>query len=154
MAKDYYKVLGVDKGASADEIKKAYRKLAMKYHPDRNKGDKEAEDKFKEINEAYAVLSDAKKKQEYDTYGASGFKQRYRPGGHLPGEATSPTSSGAMGLGGDVFSQFFGGGGGRGQATAPTPSTAADPRRARAWGALISTRPMAAWAGLLPGATT
>ncbi|MCF8033980.1 MAG: J domain-containing protein [Desulfarculaceae bacterium] len=113
MAKDYYKVLGVEKGASADEIKKAYRKLALKYHPDRNKGDKEAEDKFKEINEAYAVLSDPKKKQEYDTYGASGFKQRYSQEDIYRGSDISDILRG-MGLGGDVFSQFFGGGGGRG----------------------------------------
>jgi len=74
---DYYKVLGVDKSASQDELKKAFRKLAVKYHPDRNPGDKTAEDKFKELNEAYAVLSDPKKKQEYDTYGSSGFHKQY-----------------------------------------------------------------------------
>ncbi len=110
MAKDYYKVLGVAKGASAEEIKKAYRKLALKYHPDRNKGDKQAEDKFKEINEAYAVLSDPKKKQEYDTYGSSGFKQRYSQEDIFRGSDISDILRG-MGLGGDVFSQFFGGGG-------------------------------------------
>ncbi len=64
MKRDFYEVLGVQKGASADEIKGAYRKLAMKYHPDKNPGDKVSEDKFKEINEAYDVLSDSKKKQE------------------------------------------------------------------------------------------
>ena len=74
---EYYKILGVDKTASADEMKKAYRKLALKYHPDKNPGDKEAEAKFKEINEAYAVLSDEKKRKEYDMYGAAGFQQRY-----------------------------------------------------------------------------
>jgi len=67
----------VSKDASAGEIKKAYRKLALKFHPDKNKGDKASEDKFKEINEAYAVLSDPQKKQKYDTYGSSGFHQRY-----------------------------------------------------------------------------
>ena len=64
--KDYYKVLGVSKSASAEEIKKAYRKSALKYHPDRNKGDKAAEAKFKDVSEAYAVLSDAKKRKQYD----------------------------------------------------------------------------------------
>lgn len=74
---DYYKVLGVEKSADASEIKKAYRKLALKYHPDRNKDNKEAEDKFKQISEAYAVLSDKDKRQQYDTFGAEGFQQRY-----------------------------------------------------------------------------
>ncbi|MCI5121956.1 MAG: J domain-containing protein [Candidatus Electrothrix sp. AUS4] len=74
---EYYKILGVDKTASAAEIKKAYRKLAVKYHPDKNPNNKEAEAKFKEISEAYAVLSDEKKRQEYDTYGSTGFQQRY-----------------------------------------------------------------------------
>ena len=70
MAKrDYYEVLGVDKNASEDEIKKAYRKLAIKYHPDRNPGNKEAEEKFKEAAEAYDVLHDAKKRQQYDQFG-------------------------------------------------------------------------------------
>jgi len=110
MAKDYYKVLGVAKSASPEEIKKAYRKLALKYHPDRNKGDKEAEDKFKEINEAYAVLSDPKKKQEFDTYGSSGFKQRYSQEDIYRGSDINDILRG-MGLGGDAFSQFFGGGG-------------------------------------------
>lgn len=75
--KDYYKTLGVDKKASGDEIKKAYRKLAMKYHPDHSKGDKAAEDKFKAISEAYAVLSDKEKRQQYDTFGSTDFQQRY-----------------------------------------------------------------------------
>jgi curved DNA-binding protein len=75
--KDYYKILGLNKSASADEIKKAYRKLAMQYHPDRNKGDKAAESKFKEISEAYAVLSDAEKRKQYDMFGSDGFQQRY-----------------------------------------------------------------------------
>ncbi|PIE74610.1 MAG: integrase [Deltaproteobacteria bacterium] len=74
---DYYKELGVEKSATKDEIKKAYRKLALKYHPDKNKNDKNAEDKFKKISEAYAVLSDEQKRQQYDTYGADAFKQQY-----------------------------------------------------------------------------
>jgi curved DNA-binding protein len=77
MAIDYYKILGVNKNATDTEMKKAYRKLAMKYHPDRNKGNKQAEEKFKEISEAYAVLSDKEKRKQYDMFGASGFRQRY-----------------------------------------------------------------------------
>ena len=71
--KDYYKILGLDKSAGPGDIKKAYRKLAMKYHPDRNKDNKSAEEKFKEISEAYAVLSDPEKKKQYDMFGAEGF---------------------------------------------------------------------------------
>nr|MBF0223224.1 DnaJ domain-containing protein [Desulfobulbaceae bacterium] len=74
---DYYKILGVDKSSSSNDIKKAYRKLALKYHPDRNKDDKKAEEKFKEANEAYAVLSDPEKKKQYDTFGSDRFQQRY-----------------------------------------------------------------------------
>jgi len=77
MSEDYYKILGVNKGASDAEIKKAYRKLAMKYHPDHTKGDKSAEEKFKKISEAYAVLSDKDKRKEYDTFGSEGFRQRF-----------------------------------------------------------------------------
>jgi curved DNA-binding protein len=77
MAEDYYKLLGVARNASEAEIKKAYRKLAMKYHPDHAKGDKTAEDKFKKLSEAYAVLSDKQKRQEYDTFGSEGFQQRF-----------------------------------------------------------------------------
>jgi len=75
--KDYYKILGVKKSASNEDIKKAYRKLAMKYHPDRNKENKAAEERFKEISEAYAVLSDTEKRKQYDMFGAEGFQQRY-----------------------------------------------------------------------------
>ncbi len=75
--KDYYKSLGLEKSASSEEIKKAYRKLAMKYHPDHAKGNKTAEDKFKEISEAYAVLSDAEKRKQYDTYGSESFQQNF-----------------------------------------------------------------------------
>lgn len=108
--RDYYEVLGVAKTASADEIKKAYRTLAKKYHPDMNPGDKEAEAKFKEVNEAYAVLSDADKKAKYDQYGHAAF---------------DPSAGGGSGFGGfggfsggdfdfgDIFSSFFGGGSSR-----------------------------------------
>ncbi|HJV34824.1 J domain-containing protein [Geomonas sp.] len=75
--RDYYEVLGLKKGASVEEIKRAYRKLAVKYHPDKNPGDKQAEDRFKEINEAYAVLSDPKKKEQYDQFGSTNFHQRF-----------------------------------------------------------------------------
>ncbi len=76
-ATDYYKSLGVEKSASDAEIKKAYRKLAMKYHPDHTKGDKSSEEKFKKISEAYAVLSDPEKRKQYDTYGSADFQQRF-----------------------------------------------------------------------------
>jgi curved DNA-binding protein len=75
--KDYYKILEVPRTASQEEIKKAYRKMAMKYHPDRNKGDKTAENRFKDINEAYAVLSNSEKRKQYDMFGAEGFQRRY-----------------------------------------------------------------------------
>jgi curved DNA-binding protein len=77
MAEDYYRVLGVSKNASKDEIKKAFRKLAMKYHPDKNKDNKEAEEKFKKINEAYAVLSNDEKRKQFDMFGAEGFSKRF-----------------------------------------------------------------------------
>jgi curved DNA-binding protein len=75
--KDYYKILGVKKSASDEEIKKAYRKLAMKYHPDHTRGDKASEEQFKKISEAYAVLSDKEKRRQYDTFGSDGFQQRF-----------------------------------------------------------------------------
>jgi len=114
---DYYKLLGLEKGASADEIKKAFRKLAVKYHPDRNPGDKAAEDKFKEINEAYAVLSDPKKKEQYDTFGSSGFHKQYSQEDIFRGFDFNGTFK-DMGVGGgdDIFSRLFGGAFGRGGA--------------------------------------
>ena len=78
--RDFYEVLGVEKTASADEIKKAYRKAAMKYHPDRNPGDKEAEAKFKEAGEAYEVLSDDDKRSRYDQFGHAGVDPNFNPG--------------------------------------------------------------------------
>lgn len=107
---DYYKTLGAEKGASKDDLKKAYRKLAMKYHPDKNPGDKEAEQKFKEISEAYDVLKDDQKRAAYDRYGHAAFDGTGGFGGARSG-------AGGAGFGGgfdfsDIFSEFFGGGGG------------------------------------------
>ncbi len=99
--RDYYEVLGVDKNASADEIKRAYRQLAKKYHPDMNPGDAEAEAKFKEVNEAYAVLSDEEKKQKYDQYGHAAFDPSAGGGGFGGGFEGFDFS--------DIFSSFFGG---------------------------------------------
>jgi len=118
---DYYKALGVEKGATPDEIKKAFRKLAVKYHPDRNPDDKGAEDKFKEINEAYAVLSDPEKKQQYDTFGSSGFHKQYSQEdifrGFDFGNAYKDMGGGVGGGGtDDLFSRLFGGAFGRGDA--------------------------------------
>lgn len=107
--RDYYEVLGVERGADEKELKKAYRRVAMKFHPDRNPDDKEAEDKFKEANEAYEVLSDAQKRAAYDQYGHRGVEGMAGGGG------------GGQGFGnfsdifGDVFGDIFGGGGGRGR---------------------------------------
>ena len=107
--RDYYEVLGVDKKASADEIKKAYRKSAMKYHPDRNPGDKEAEEKFKEIGEAYEVLSDEGKRSRYDQFGFAGVDPNYGAGtGGYGGGGFG--GFGGFGDFGDIFSEFFGGG--------------------------------------------
>ena len=110
--RDYYEVLGVEKGASAEEIKKAYRKSAMKYHPDRNPGDQEAEEKFKEIGEAYEVLSDADKRARYDQFGFAGVDPNYGAG------AGGYGGGGFGGFGdfgdlGDIFGSFFGGGSSR-----------------------------------------
>jgi curved DNA-binding protein len=109
MSKDYYQVLGLKKGVSEGEIKKAYRKLAMEFHPDRNKGDKKAEERFKEISEAYAVLSDKEKRQQYDTFGADGFRQRYSQE-DIFRNVNFEDVFGGMGIGSDIFSAMFGGG--------------------------------------------
>lgn len=103
--KDYYEVLGIDKNASEDEIKRAFKKAALKYHPDRNQGDKEAEEKFKEINEAYQVLSDSEKRQRYDQFGTADFN----------GQGFGGFEGGFGGFDfGDIFGDIFGGFGGFG----------------------------------------
>ena len=115
--RDYYEVLGVDKNASADEIKKAYRKSAMKYHPDRNPGDKEAEEKFKELGEAYEVLSDPDKKSRYDQFGFAGVDPQY--GGGAGGFGGGFGGFGDFGDLGDIFGSFFGGGSRQSSRNAP-----------------------------------
>lgn len=130
---EYYQILGVAKNATADDIKKAYRKLALKYHPDKNPGDKQAEEKFKEISEAYAVLSDPEKRQQYDTFGSAGFRQRYSQedifrnfdlndilrqfgfgGGFRSGGGATFHTSGFRSGGGSPFDNIFGQAGVRG----------------------------------------
>ena len=105
--KDYYDVLGVNKNASDQELKSAYRKLAIKYHPDKNPGDKSAEDKFKEASEAYGVLSDKSKKENYDSFGHAAFENSGGGRGGFGGFSGADFS--------DIFEDFFGdfGGGSR-----------------------------------------
>ncbi len=110
--RDYYEVLGVQKGASDDEIKKAYRKLAKQYHPDLNKDNPEAAEKFKEVGEAYSVLSDSEKRARYDQFGHAGVDPNYGAGG---GGGFGGFGDFDMGDLGDIFGSFFGGGFGGGQ---------------------------------------
>ena len=124
--RDYYEVLGVSRSASDDEIKKAYRKLAKKYHPDLNPGNAEAEKNFKEVNEAYEVLSDANKKARYDQFGHAGVDPNFNAGGGGFGGGFGDFDFGDLG---DLFGSFFGGGfGGR-----SAPGTARSGGRASAW---------------------
>ena len=111
--RDYYEVLGVERGVDEKALKSAYRKLAMKYHPDQNPGDQEAEAKFKEVGEAYAVLSDAEKRAAYDRFGHAAFENGHAGGGDPfggmePGDIFE-----------NIFSQVFGGGGGRRRRSGP-----------------------------------
>lgn len=137
--KDYYKILDVSRNASADEIRKAYRKLAMQYHPDRNPGDKQSEERFKEINEAYQVLSDPQKRAHYDRVGSaySGWQQRGGQGGFDWGRWASGAPGGTrveygdlndlFGSEGGMFSEFFRTIFGGGMGTAGTQTSRAAP---------------------------
>src|SRR5450432_2081741 len=109
MKRDYYEILGITKSSSADEIKKSYRKVAMQYHPDRNPGDKAAEEKFKESAEAYEVLSDADKRAQYDRYGHAGVNNG-RGGFSGSGNMDDIFSQFGDIFGDDLFGSFFGGG--------------------------------------------
>ena len=130
--RDYYEVLGVQRGASQDEIKRAFRRLAQKHHPDVNEEKAEAEARFKEINEAYQVLSDPEKREVYDRYGHQGLEQNYDGG-----------AGGFTGFGGfgDIFDMFFGGEGRPSGRSRPAPS--AETTSATTWNS-PSKRPRAA----------
>src|SRR6478609_1102264 len=122
--RDYYEILGLSKSASAEEIKKSYRKVAMQFHPDRNPGDKAAEEKFKEAAEAYEILSDADKRAQYDRFGHAGVSGNGRGGGYSGGAGMNMddifSQFGDI-FGDDVFGNFFGGGGGRGRSGGGRP---------------------------------
>ena len=120
MAKDYYEALGVDKSATPEQIKSAYRKLAKQHHPDLNEGNEQAAQKFKEINEAYQVLSDDKKRQQYDQFGSSAFDGSAGGGGFQGFEGFDGFS--------DIFESFFGGGGSRGTRQYNGPQRGSDVR--------------------------
>ena len=112
---DYYQVLGVSRDASDSEIKKAYRKLAIQYHPDKNPGDKEAEEKFKEISAAFDILKDPEKRAKYDQFGHDAFRGGYSSGGVDPFDLFKDVFGGGNSGGfGSIFEDFFGGGGSSG----------------------------------------
>jgi len=123
--RDYYEVLGVARSASTDEVKKAYRRMAMQYHPDRNQGDKASEAKFKEVSEAYEILSDAGKRRQYDQYGHEGLKSTFGPDGFNFSRDFTHVSDlqdlfgSLFGDGGGVFEDLMGGGGRRTSRTGP-----------------------------------
>ena len=131
--RDYYEVLGVPKNVSQDEMKKAYRKLAVQFHPDKNPGDHTAEEKFKEIGEAYDILGDDQKRAAYDRYGHAAFSSGMPGGGgaggfHDPMDIFRQVFGGGGGAGADIFETFFGGGGGRRGGRSDGPQRGSDLR--------------------------